>query len=61
VLDAISETTYKSATRGELKEILKKDKDNINKTIREMLNDGLLYELGGKLFIKQVDIDDQPF
>jgi hypothetical protein len=26
-----------------------------------MLNDGLLYELGGKLFIKQVDIDDQPF
>jgi ABC-type amino acid transport substrate-binding protein len=61
VLDAISETTYKSATRGELKEILKKDKDNINKTIREMLNDGLLYELGGKLFIKQIDIDDQPF
>jgi hypothetical protein len=44
-----------------LKEILKKDKDNINKTIREMLNDGLLYELGGKLFIKQIDIDDQPF
>lgn len=61
VIDAISGCAYKSATRGELKEILKKDKDNINKTIREMLNDGLLYESGGKLYIKQVDTDDQPF
>ena len=61
VLDAISECVLKSATRGELREILKKDKDNINKTIREMISDGLIYESGGKLFIKHVDTNDEPF
>ncbi len=61
VMDAISGCAYKSATRAEIHEILKKDKDNLNKTIREMLNDGLIYESGGKLYIKQVDADDQPF
>ena len=61
IVDAISNSPYRSATRVEVREILQKDKDNLNKAINSMIKSGLLYEKGGKLFINQLDIDAEPF
>jgi hypothetical protein len=61
ILDVISSASYKSATRSEIREIIKKDPDNINKTIREMLKAGLIYEYGEKLFINQKDKVNDAF
>jgi hypothetical protein len=61
ILNLISNSPYRSATRAQVREILQKDKDNVNKTVSTLIKSGLLYEQGEKLFIKQIDSDAQAF
>ena len=61
ILDVISESTYKSATRVEIAEILEKDSHNINRLIRELIDADLIYEQGRKLYIKHEDKSDEAF
>lgn len=60
ILELINEVGT-GLTRGEICEALKKDKDNINKSIRTLLSAGIVYEQMRKIFIKQEDRDDKPF